>query len=68
MTIILTDEIKHVKSCIQSEDFMICSATICVHYKLNFVVNQNRRGQREVLNLGPAPLLPRLRSGRNLRN
>ncbi|CAL4145030.1 unnamed protein product, partial [Meganyctiphanes norvegica] len=31
---------------------------------LNNVVNQNRRGQREVLNLGPAPLLPRLRSGR----
>ena len=35
---------------------------------LNNVVNQNRRGQREVLNLGPAPQLPRLRSGRNLRS
>ena len=30
---------------------------------LNNVVN-NRQGQREVLNLGPAPVLPRLRSGR----
>ena len=30
---------------------------------VNNVVN-NRRGQREVLSLGPAPVLPRLRSGR----
>ena len=31
---------------------------------LNNVINQNRRGQRELLNLGPVPRLTCLRSGR----
>ena len=33
---------------------------------VNNIVNRNRRGQREVANLGPTPLLPHLRSERNL--
>ncbi|CAL4061487.1 unnamed protein product, partial [Meganyctiphanes norvegica] len=65
-TVVVDDDNVSVASVISDEsDFDIPIVTRNGNFNnLNNVVNQNRRGQREVLNLGPAPLLPRLRSGR----
>ena len=47
----------------ESEDLELSLVNNPIRNNVNNVVN-NRRGQRELLNLGPVPQLPRLRSGR----
>ena len=67
-TVVLDDDNSSVVS--EESDFELESVhNIPLNNNLNNNIVQNpnvnnRRGQREILNLGPAPLLPRLRSGR----
>jgi hypothetical protein len=63
VTIVSDDDVASISSEIsdESDDYFVAGNG---NVENPNIVNQRRRGYREILNLGQAPPLPRLRSGR----